>query len=46
MKRLTVIMIACLCVLIALPSAFAGESKKPGPEAKPAAKGPAAPATK
>jgi peptide/nickel transport system substrate-binding protein len=39
-------MIACLCALIALPSAFAGESKKPGPEAKPAAKGPAAPATK
>ncbi len=30
MKRLTVIMIACLCALIALPSAFAAESKATG----------------
>ena len=46
MKRLTVIMIACLCVLLALPSAFAGESKAKGPEAKPAPAKPAAPAPK
>jgi peptide/nickel transport system substrate-binding protein len=41
MKRLTLILIACLCVVVALPSAFAGEAKKAAPEAKPAA----APAT-
>lgn len=46
MKRLTVIMIACLCVFIALPSAFAAESKKQGTKAKPAAAKPAAPAMK
>jgi len=46
MKRPTMIMIACLCVFIALPSAFAGEAKKQGPEAKPAAAKPAAPAMK
>lgn len=46
MKRLTAIMIACLCALIALPSAFAAESKKQGAEAKPAAAKPAAPAAK
>ena len=39
LKRLAIIMIACLCAVIALPSAFAAESKQP------AAK-PAAPATK
>ena len=46
MKRLTMIMIACLCAVIALPSAFAGESKKQGAETKPAAAKPAAPAMK
>ncbi|MEI8189447.1 MAG: ABC transporter substrate-binding protein, partial [candidate division NC10 bacterium] len=46
MKRLTIFMIACLCAFIALPSAFAGESKKQGAEAKPAAAKPAAPAVK
>ena len=46
MKRLTSIIIACLCTLIALPSAFAAESKKQGAEAKPPAARPAAPATK
>ena len=46
LKRLTIIMITCLCALLALPSAFAAETKKQGPEAKPAAAKPAAPATK
>ncbi len=46
MKRLTMIMIACLCAFIALPSAFAAESKTQGAETKPAAARPAAPATK
>ena len=46
MKRLTMIMIACLCALIACPSAFAAESKAKGTEAKPAAAKPAAPAVK
>jgi peptide/nickel transport system substrate-binding protein len=46
MKRLAIVMIACLCVLIALASAFAGEAKKQGSEGKPAAAKPAAPAVK
>ena len=46
MKRLALIMITCLCALIALPAAFAAETKKQGPEAKPAVAKPAAPATK
>jgi peptide/nickel transport system substrate-binding protein len=46
MKRLTIVLIACVCALFALPSAFAGESKKQGAEAKPAAAKPAAPAMK
>jgi peptide/nickel transport system substrate-binding protein len=46
MKRLTVLMIACLCVAIALPCALAGEAKKPVPAAKPAPAKPAAPAMK
>lgn len=46
MKKQIMITIACLCAFIALPSAFAGEAKKQGPEAKPAAAGPAAPAMK
>jgi peptide/nickel transport system substrate-binding protein len=45
-KTLTVVMTACLCALIALPASFAGESKQPAPEAKPAAAKPAAPAAK
>jgi len=46
MKRLAIVMIGCLCALIALPPAFAGESKKQGTEAKPPAAKPAAPAVK
>ena len=46
LKRLTLIMIACLCALIALPSAFAAETKKQGAESKPAAAKPATPAMK
>jgi peptide/nickel transport system substrate-binding protein len=46
MKRLTMIMIACLCALVACPWAFAAESKAKGAEAKPAAAKPAAPAAK
>ncbi len=46
MKRLALIMITCMCALIALPAAFAAETKKQGPEAKPAAAKPAAPAVK
>jgi len=46
MKRLAIVMIGCLCALIALPPAFAGESKKQGAEAKPPAAKPAAPAVK
>ena len=46
MKRLTMIMIACLCALVACPWAFAAESKAKGAEAKQAAAKPAAPAAK
>ena len=46
MKRLTVIMIACLFAAVALSSAFAGESKKSATESKPAAAKPAVPAMK
>jgi peptide/nickel transport system substrate-binding protein len=42
MKRLAVGVLACLWVLVALPSAFAGEAKAKGPEAKPAPAKPAA----
>ena len=42
MKRLAVAVLACLWVLVALPSAFAGEAKAKGPEAKPAPAKPAA----
>src|SRR5512139_1912311 len=45
MKRLTVFLIVCLCVLIAVPSAFAGEAKK-APESKAAPTKAAAPAMK
>jgi peptide/nickel transport system substrate-binding protein len=45
MKRLTVILIACLCLAIALPPAFAGEAKK-APESKAAPTKAAAPAMK
>ena len=45
MKRLTVIIIACLCAAIALPPAFAGEAKK-APESKAAPTKAAAPAMK
>jgi len=44
MKRRTVITIACLCVVLALPAAFAAESKKPGTDTKRATAKPAAPA--
>ena len=42
MKRLAVAVLACLWVLVALQSAFAGEAKAKGPEAKPAPAKPAA----
>jgi peptide/nickel transport system substrate-binding protein len=45
MKRLTVILIACLCLAIALSPAFAGEAKK-APESKAAPAKAAAPAMK
>ncbi len=44
MKRLSVFAIVCLCVFVALPSAFAAESKAPGAPAKAAA--PSAPTMK
>ena len=45
MKRSAVFLIVCLCVLMALPSAFAGEAKK-APETKAAPTKAAAPAMK
>ncbi len=45
MKRLTLIIIACLCAAIALPPAFAGEAKK-APDSKAAPTKAAAPAMK
>ena len=46
MKRLVGLLIISLCLAIAIPSAFATETKKQGPEAKPAAAKAAAPAMK
>ena len=46
MKRLVGLLITSLCLAIAIPSAFAAETKKQGPEAKPAAAKAAAPAMK
>ena len=46
MKRLVGLLITSLCLAIAIPSAFAAESKKQGAEAKPAAAKPAATAPK
>jgi len=42
MKRLAVVLIALLCVAVALPPAFAGEPTKQGAQSKPAAAKPAA----